>query len=275
MPELPEVETFVRELEPQLAGRCVTAAVVNWPKIIAQPSVEVFQQGMVGQRFVSFGRRGKFMLLGLEGGDSLIVHLRMTGKLLIQPPDARSDKHTHVVLMLDDGRQLHYNDARKFGRLWLVHDTEPVLQKLGPEPFGGDFTDDWLAARLSGRKASIKALLLDQAVVAGVGNIYADEALFGASIHPARMGGTLESEEVERLVESVQEVLGRGIERRGSSLGDSGAQNYVRPGGESGGFQEEHRVFRRTGKPCPICGTPVERIVLAQRSTHFCPACQV
>ena len=196
---------------------------------------------MVGQRFVSFGRRGKFMLLGLEGGDSLIVHLRMTGKLLIQPPDARSDKHTHVVLMLDDDRQLHYNDARKFGRLWLVHDTEPVLQKLGPEPFGGDFTDDWLAARLSGRKASIKALLLDQAVVAGVGNIYADEALFGASIHPARMGGTLESEEVERLVESVQEVLGRGIERRGSSLGDSGAQNYVRPGGESGGFQEEHK----------------------------------
>lgn len=275
MPELPEVETYVRELEPELAGRSVTAAVVNWPKIIAEPSVEVFQQGMVGQRFVSFGRRGKFMLLGLEGGDSLIVHLRMTGKLLIQPPDTRPDKHTHLVLMLDDDRQLHYNDARKFGRLWLVHDTEPVLQKLGPEPFGGDFTDDWLAARLSGRRASIKALLLDQAVVAGVGNIYADEALFGASIHPARMGGTLETEEVERLVESVQDVLGRGIERRGSSLGDSGAQNYVRPGGESGGFQEEHKVFRRTGKPCPVCGTSVERIVLAQRSTHFCPNCQV
>ena len=275
MPELPEVETYVRELEPELAGRSVTSAVVNWPKIIAEPSVEGFQRGIIGQRFVSFGRRGKFMLLGLEGGDSLIVHLRMTGKLLIQPLDTRPDKHTHVVLMLDDDRQLHYNDARKFGRLWLVHDTGPVLQKLGPEPFGGDFTDDWLAARLSGRKASIKALLLDQAVVAGVGNIYADEALFCASIHPARMGGTLETEEVERLVESVQRVLGRGIERRGSSLGDSGAQNYVRPGGESGGFQEEHKVFRRTGKPCPACGTPVERIVLAQRSTHFCPNCQV
>ena len=157
----------------------------------------------------------------------------------------------------------------------MVHDTEPVLRKLGPEPFGGDFTDDWLAARLAGRKASIKALLLDQAVVAGVGNIYADEALFGAAIHPARAGGTLESDEIERIVESVQDVLGRGIERRGSSLGDSGAQNYVRPGGQSGGFQEEHKVFRRTGKPCPVCGTPVERIVLAQRSTHFCPNCQV
>ena len=265
----------MRELEPELAGRWVTAAVVNWPKIVAEPSVEGFQQGIIGQRFISFGRRGKFMLLGLEGGDSLIVHLRMTGKLLIQPPDTGPDKHTHVVLMLDDGRQLHYNDARKFGRLWLVHDTYPVLRKLGPEPFGGDFSHDWLTARLTGRKASIKALLLDQAVVAGVGNIYADEALFAASIHPARMGGTLEAEEVERLVESVQDVLGRGIERRGSSLGDSGAQNYVRPGGESGGFQEEHQVFRRTGKPCPVCGAPIERIVLAQRSTHFCPNCQV
>ena len=119
MPELPEVETYVRELEPELAGRSVTSAVVHWPKIIAEPSVEAFQQGIAGQRFVSFGRRGKFMLLGLEGGDSLIVHLRMTGKLLIQPPDTHPDKHTHVVLMLDDGRQLHYNDARKFGRLWL------------------------------------------------------------------------------------------------------------------------------------------------------------
>jgi formamidopyrimidine-DNA glycosylase len=274
MPELPEVETYVRELEPELKGRSVTSAVVLWPKIIAEPSVETFQQAIVGQRFVSFGRRGKFMLLGLEGGDSLIVHLRMTGKLLIQPLDALADKHTHVVLELDDGRQLHYNDARKFGRLWLVHDTDPVLQKLGPEPLGDDFTAEWFATCLAGRKASIKALLLNQSIVAGVGNIYADEALFAAAIHPARAGGLLELDEIERLLENVKTVLEGGIERRGSSLGDSGAQNYVRPGGESGGYQDEHKVFRKTGQPCPVCTTTIERIVLAQRSTHFCPNCQ-
>ncbi len=274
MPELPEVETYVRELEPELAGRTVVSAAVTWRKTIAEPSVEQFSNAIVGQKFVSFGRRGKFMLLGLEGGDCLIVHLRMTGKLLVQAPDTPVDKHTHVVLELDDGRQLHYNDARKFGRLWLVHDTEPVLQKLGPEPFSHDFNIGWFAERLAGRKASIKALLLDQSVVAGVGNIYADEALFDAGIHPVRAGGTLEESEIEQLAESVRDVLQRGIDRQGSSLGDSGAQNYVRPGGEAGGFQEEHKVFRRTGKPCFVCDTPIERIVLAQRSTHFCPNCQ-
>jgi len=274
MPELPEVETYVRELEPELKGRSVVSAVVHWSKIIAEPSVVRFQQAISGQRFVSFGRRGKFMLLGLEGGDSLIVHLRMTGKLLVQPLGATADKHTHVVLMLDDGRQLHYNDARKFGRLWLVHDTGPVLQKLGPEPLGDDFTTEWFATCLAGRKASIKALLLNQSVVAGVGNIYADEALFAAGIHPARAGGLLELDEIEQLRGSVKAVLAGGIERRGSSLGDSGAQNYVRPGGELGGFQDEHKVFRKTGRPCPVCKTTIERIVLAQRSTHFCPNCQ-
>ena len=175
---------------------------------------------------------------------------------------------------LDDGSRLIYRDSRKFGRLWLVADPEPLLRKLGPEPLGDAFTVAGLTTRLAGRTASIKAMLLDQSIVAGVGNIYADEALFRARLHPARPSGSLTADEIGRLHGAVQDVLAAGIALSGSSLGRSGLQNYVRPGGQQGGFQSEHQVFRRTGQPCPLCGTPIARIVIAQRSTHFCPHCQ-
>lgn len=274
MPELPEVETYVRDLEPILAGHTVIAAEVLWPRTVAAPAVAEFTEQIVGQRFVRFGRRGKFMLLGLESGATLIVHLRMTGHLSAEPAASPREPHTHVVLTLDDGRELRYRDARKFGRMWLAPDVEPVLRKLGPEPLAEEFTQAALAHKLAGRKASIKALLLDQSLVAGVGNIYADEALFRAGLHPARPGGSLSDDEIDRLRAAIAAVLADGIAHAGSSLGASGLQNYSRPGGQQGGFQEEHRVFRRTGKPCPVCGAAVERIVLAQRSTHFCPHCQ-
>ena len=274
MPELPEVETYVRELEPLLMGRQVIAVHVLWPRTVALPIPDEFTARMAGQRFATFGRRAKYMLLGLESGDTLLVHLRMTGHLHLKEADQQPDAHTHVVFDLDDGRHLHFQDTRKFGRMWLTADPDGLLAKLGPEPLSEQFTAAALAAKLRGRKASIKALLLDQTLAAGVGNIYADEALFRAGIHPARPGGSLTPAEIERLVLAVAAVLADGIAAAGSSLGTSGLQNYSRPGGQAGGFQDEHRVFRRTGQPCVVCGAPIERIVLGQRSTHFCPHCQ-
>lgn len=272
MPELPEVETYVRDLAPILSGRRVVGAQIAWPRTIAWPDAEVFAAQIVGQQFEQFGRRGKYMLLGLASGLTMIVHLRMTGHLLVVEADAAP--HTHVVMDLDDGRRLIFQDSRKFGRIWLVSDTASVLAKLGPEPFGDAFTAELLAASLRERMASIKALLLDQHIVAGVGNIYADESLFRARIHPARPGGSLNDAEIAALHSAIQEVLAEGIANAGSSLGVSGLQNYSRPGGAPGGFQEKFNVFRRTGQLCSRCGATIERVVLAQRSTHFCPTCQ-
>lgn len=269
MPELPEVETYVRELRPRLAGKRVTGGEVRWPRVIAQPDAAAFVDLLRGQRFERFERRGKYMLLGLESGESLIIHLRMTGEVRVHPASVEPDKHTHLLLTLDSGERLHYRDPRKFGRLWLVADTAQVLHRLGPEPLDGGFTGAALGQRLAGRTASIKALLLNQSILAGVGNIYADEALFLAGIDPRRAGGELAEEEVERLHESIRSVLQAAIAGRGSSL-----QNYAPPGDEKGSYQESHQVFRRTDQPCYACGTAIRRIVLAQRSTHFCPSCQ-
>ena len=273
MPELPEVETYVRALTPQLQGRVVVAAQVHWPRIVAQPDVQRFTTLIRDRRFDNFGRRGKYMLFGLDSDETLIVHLRMTGELRLQPADVAVDKHTHLVLDLDSGERLHYRDQRKFGRIWLTSDVDSVVGKLGPEPLGPAFTPETLAVKLADRTASIKALLLNQSIVAGVGNIYADEALFGAGIDPRRSGGTLTIDEMARLYEAVRYVLQTGIDLRGSSLGD-GPQNYLPPDGVPGAAQDVHQVFRRTGLPCPTCGAPVQRVVLAQRSTHFCPSCQ-
>lgn len=274
MPELPEVETFVRELQPLLQGRQILSGQVFWPRTIADSEPEFFLQRITGQRFETFGRRGKYMLLGLSGGDTLIVHLRMTGKLHVQPVATVPDKHTHVVLELDHEQALHFQDMRKFGRMWLVADPQPVLARLGPEPLAADFLASQLAAGLQGRAAPIKALLLDQGLLAGVGNIYADEALFRAKIHPMRPGRSLTFEEITRLYEAIRQVLQAAISACGSSLGTSSLQNYLRPGGATGNFQDDHAVYSRTGQACIGCGRPIQRLVIAQRSTHFCPHCQ-
>jgi formamidopyrimidine-DNA glycosylase len=198
----------------------------------------------------------------------------MTGKPFLLPTGTAPDKHTHVVLDLDDGRSLHYSDSRKFGRFWLVRDPDEVVGKLGPEPLDEGFSGEVLAGKLAGRKAAIKALLLDQTIVAGVGNIYADEALFRAGIHPARSGGSLSQAEVERLADSIRVVLRRAIELCGSTLGASSIQNYLRLNGATGGFQDEHMVYGREDKTCLHCGQPIRRMILAQRSSHYCLHCQ-
>lgn len=269
MPELPEVETYVRELRPQLIGKRVVGGEVHWPRIIAAPDSALFVELIRGRRFDTFSRRGKYMLLGLDSGETLIIHLRMTGEVRVHPVAVEPDKHTHLLLTLDSDERLHYRDQRKFGRIWLVDDPAGVLHKLGPEPLEDGFAPDDLGTGLAKRTASIKTLLLDQSILAGVGNIYADEALFLARIDPRRSGGALSGGEVAALHGAVRAVLQAGIEGRGSSL-----QNYAPPSGEKGSFQEAHRVFRRTAQPCYTCGTPIRRIVLAQRSTHFCPTCQ-
>jgi formamidopyrimidine-DNA glycosylase len=274
MPELPEVETHVRELAPVLHGRTITGAAVYWPRTVAAPTSAHFVEQIVGQQFVAFERRGKYMLLRLRTGATLVVHLRMTGHLLVLPGDSRPDKHTHLVLDLDDGRQLHFQDARKFGRVWLVDDPTPVFAKLGPEPLSTDFTIERLTESVARRNVSIKTLLLDQTVIAGVGNIYADEALHRAGIHPNKRGRDLSLAEITALHAAIQSVLTAAIAQNGSSLGSSFVQNYLRPSGEPGGYQDAHEVYGRKGQPCLRCGSVIERIVLAQRSAHFCPVCQ-
>ncbi len=295
MPELPEVETYVRALEPLLSGKTVVTAEVRWPGAIAVPDASLFPDLIRGRRFVTFGRRGKYMLFGLDSGETLVVHLRMTGELRIHAPPVPSDgatsqlsntvasnivasnivapfdidKHTHLLLGLETGETLKFRDIRKFGRIWLVEDTDSVVGKLGPEPFSDDFSPQFLAQHLTKRKANIKGLLLNQTVVAGVGNIYADEALFRAQIDPRRSAGGLAAEEIIRLYQALREVLQAGIDAQGSSL-----QNYAPPTGGKGMFQEQFQVFRRNGAPCLRCNTTINRIVLGQRSTHFCPACQ-
>jgi formamidopyrimidine-DNA glycosylase len=274
MPELPEVETTVRDLAPALLGRRITGAQVFWPRTVAAPHPDEFAARAAGQAFVRFDRRAKFILLYLDGGDCLIVHLRMTGRLHVVPAGEAPGPYTRVACGLDDGSSLHFDDARKFGRIWLVDDPAAVLGRLGPELVGEDFTADLLARTLAGRRAAVKALLLDQRIAAGVGNIYADEALFAAGIDPRRPAGSLGAEEIARLRDALVAVLVDAIAAGGSSLGASSAQNYLRPDGSRGEYREQHQVYQRTGQPCLICGTPIERTVIAQRSAHFCPHCQ-
>ncbi|MCD6289213.1 MAG: bifunctional DNA-formamidopyrimidine glycosylase/DNA-(apurinic or apyrimidinic site) lyase [Anaerolineae bacterium] len=269
MPELPEVETVARELRPHLIGRQITKATVYWPRSIACPSAEEFSKLVCGRRILNVARRGKYLLFPLADGWTLLIHLRMTGNLHVQPTEHPLNRHTRVILSLDDGYTLRFTDQRKFGRLWLTQTPEAIVGKLGPEPLDPSFTARDLATRLWGRRAPIKAVLLDQRCIAGLGNIYADEVLFAAGIDPRRPANSLTDTEVHRLHAAIRTILAEAIRAKGSTLRD-----YRPPTTGSGQFQAHLQVFRREGKPCPICGTPVQRVRLAQRSTFFCPHCQ-
>ena len=269
MPELPEVETIVRGLREPLVGRQFTGVRVGWENLVARPSVEEFEQGLVGQRILGVKRRGKYLVFTLSGGGSLIVHLRMTGRLSIKNSDDRLDKHDHLIFELDDGRELRFNNVRKMGRVYLVDDADEIVGKLGPEPLDDDFAPADFAALLFRRRGKIKPLLLNQRFMAGIGNIYADEALFAARIHPERKADTLTASEIERLYHTIRRVLAQGIQNRGTTLSD-----YLDAEGREGRNQEYLRVFRRTDQPCPRCRTPIARTVVGGRGTYFCPKCQ-
>ncbi|MBI4186438.1 MAG: bifunctional DNA-formamidopyrimidine glycosylase/DNA-(apurinic or apyrimidinic site) lyase [Chloroflexi bacterium] len=269
MPELPEVETIKNELLPHVVGRTVTGIVLFWERMVRRPAVGEFRSRLVGQRIAGLARRGKYLLFGLSGGETLVIHLRMSGSLLVKPASAELDRFTRAVIRLDEDTALHFRDVRKFGAMWLVKSSDEVVGKLGPEPLEAGFTPEVLAERLHRRKAPIKAILLDQDFLAGVGNMYADEALFAAGIHPLRPGGSLSREEVERLFSAVRRVLQAAIDNKGASV-----NTYLRPGGELGTAHLQFQVAHRGGRPCPVCGTPVQRLPIRNRGSYFCPRCQ-
>lgn len=269
MPELPEVETVVRAIRPRLLGRTFTGFWSDWPRQLAtHPDPTSFRAQLVAQTVQAAGRRGKYIVLTLTH-DTLLVHLKMSGHLSVVPAETVRDKWTHAVFALDNGHELRFRDTRKFGRIYLTPTPADTLGALGPEPLSVAFTPQHLADRLANRRRAIKPTLLDQTIVAGVGNIYADEALFAAGIHPETPASALDAAQVAALHGAIRSVLEQGIAREGASI-----NSYVKPDGEKGSMQDAVNVFRRTGFPCYRCGTPIERIVLAQRSTHFCPRCQ-
>lgn len=269
MPELPEVETTVRALREPLIGRTITAVYNNWPRQLATHELDAFNWQIRDQRVVAINRRAKYLVFTLSSGDTLIIHLKMSGHLSVEGADTPRHKHVHTAFLLDNGRELRFRNMRKFGRVYLVQDADTILGKLGPEPLDDAFSPEVLRERLNGRSRAMKPLLLDQHFIAGVGNIYADEALFYSKIHPRRTADSLTKNEIKALYAAIQKVLTMGIEREGASI-----DLYTKPDGTRGDMQNAVAVFRRTGLPCYDCQTPIERIVMNSRSTHFCPNCQ-
>jgi formamidopyrimidine-DNA glycosylase len=270
MPELPEVETVVRGLEPVLLGRRFTRVEARRPDL-RWPLPRELEAVLTGAAVTSLGRRGKYGLVGTDRGMVMIFHLGMSGRLRVDPPE--TGPHDHVLFETDAGRLLSFNDARRFGSLDLVPDgavaSYPALAALGPEPLSDAFDARYLATAVAGRAAPSKALLLDQRVVAGLGNIYVCEALYLAGISPARPGGSLKRREVARIVDTVKEVIAAAIEAGGSSLRD-----YVQVNGELGLFQHKWRVYGREGLACAGCGGEISRIAQSGRSTFLCGTCQ-
>ena len=295
MPELPEVETIVADLRPHLIGRTIVRCELHFPTIVRHPEPEVFIDSVLGLRITAVGRRGKYILIRSDGDVLLVVHLGMTGQLRLVDASTPLAPHTHAVFDLDEpgggippqggapgiassrrnplGRQLRYRDPRRFGRLLLG--TEAVLlasgamPRLGPEPIDPDFGADDLHARFRKRRAKLKAILLDQTTIAGVGNIYADESLHKAGLRPDRLAGSLSRKSVRRLHESLKESLQTAIENRGSSV-----DTYRDAWGEIGGQQEKLLVYGRAGEPCFTCGRPLSLVRIGGRSTVFCRRCQ-
>jgi len=270
VPELPEVETVVRLIRPRLVGRSITAASVAWKRSIGSQSVASFARAVVGERFESVERRAKYIVMSLGGRGALVGHLRMTGRMHVEAADWDPGKFARVRLDLDDGNAFHFIDVRKFARLEFVRDPAPRLADLGPEPLGPEFTADWLAQQLRGCRGALKPLLLDQSFLAGLGNIYVDEALFRARLHPLTNSRRVSAEQAAALRREIRAVLGEAIEREGSSFDTF----YRTPEGNPGSFQHQFRVYGRTGEPCRDCGTPIARSVVGQRGTHTCPSCQ-
>jgi formamidopyrimidine-DNA glycosylase len=270
MPELPEVETIARTLclgrqdQPSLVDRHILGANLLWERTLVEPSPAEFTTRLIGQVINDIGRRGKFLYFQLSR-DWLLFHLRMSGDLLVRPSGAPRETHDRLILELDGELQLVFNDARKFGRVWLVDEVDRVVGDLGPEPMDESLSAEDLFHRLQTTHRQLKPLLLDQTFLAGLGNIYVDEALNLAKLHPLTPANCLTEQQATRLLESIRTVLQDGIKRNGASI------DWVYRGGE---FQNYFRVYQRTGQPCPVCGTSIARIIVGQRGTHFCPHCQ-
>jgi formamidopyrimidine-DNA glycosylase len=270
MPELPEVETVVRGLRDPLIGRTITGVTFDWPRALGTPDSAIFPARITGQPVRAVNRRGKYVMISLDP-DTLIIHLKMTGRLYVVPDGAgdHADRWVHFTFQLDNAHQLRFSDSRKFGRVYLVSDPAEVVGDLGPEPLDDAFTLDVFRARIAGRSGHIKPLITNQQFIAGIGNIYADEALWASRIHPLRAADTLSDDEIAQLYTAIRSVLRDGIAWEGASV-----NWYRKPDGTKGSAQEGLQVYGRAGEPCPRCGHPIERIVVGQRGTHLCTACQ-
>jgi formamidopyrimidine-DNA glycosylase len=280
MPELPEVETVARDLRARILGATITRARCSWARTLRTHAPEAFAAAVAGRRVEGVGRRAKQIVVELSGDAALTIHLKMTGQLFVVPAGAPEDPYVRLVLELADGREVRFRDIRKFGKIGL-YGRDPVTGELvaevggaavfaglGPEPLDEAFTVREFRHRLRRRSGRLKPLLLDQSFLAGVGNIYADEALWASRLHPLRTAGTLRPRDERHLYDAVRAILFEAVERRGSSIDD-----YTAPDGD-GSMQERLQVYQRTGEPCPRCGRPVKRIVIGARSTHFCSWCQ-
>jgi len=273
MPELPEVQTLVDDLNRAgLVGSVFTGARVFWNRSVAMPTPRAFCHSLKNRRIHNIRRRGKFLVFDLNGGGHLLIHLRMSGRLHLVAAGSKRSRHEHVVFDLKD-RQLRLHDTRKFGRVYLVEDDRTILGPLGVEPLEKGFTAAALQKLLATRRRMIKPLLLDQTMIAGLGNIYVDESLWDARIHPCRPADTLTEREIRGLHRAIPKALKCGLHNLGTSLG-TGKANFYSIARHRGRNQDCLKVFRRTGEPCPRCRTPIERIIVGQRSTHICPACQ-
>lgn len=270
MPELPEVETFRRSLmdgdngAPSVLEKVVLSAEVLWEGVLVTPAVREFHPRLKGQTVLDITRRGKHLLLHLTQ-DTLILHPRMSGEVIVESQEEPIRKHYRLILNFENGNRFAFNNIRKFGRAWLTSNPEQILSHLGPEPLSPDFSSQQLYELLHSHNRQMKYFLLDQRMIAGLGNIYTDEALFLAKIHPQTKSDALSFVQAERLWDSIRKVLQEGIKNQGASI------DWVYKGGD---YQKYLHVYKREGEPCQRCGTPIQKMTIAQRGTHFCPSCQ-
>jgi formamidopyrimidine-DNA glycosylase len=270
MPELPEVETVKNALVPHVTGRTIRSVELLWEGMVKGMPVGEFIKRVNGQKILKISRRGKYLLLALGSGDYLVIHLKMTGSLLLgKQGDSETPKYTRAIINLDDGQRIYFRDPRKFGVLKVIDSLQQIESKLGMEPFDAEFTEKYFFDRLKKRKTPIKALLLDQKFLAGVGNMYADEALFAAKIYPARSADSLTKIEANKLYNAILDVLTAAIGSGGASV-----VTYFHPDGSKGTAHFQFNVAHGQVKNCRVCGTPIERMVVRGRGTYYCPHCQ-
>ncbi len=273
MPELPEVETIKRVIEPQIRELKIEQITVHRPEIIAHPTAENFSHHLTGQVIDHMERRGKYLIILLQSGDRILLHLRMTGCLLVTPPDCPAEKHTHLVIRMSNDRELRFSDTRRFGRFWLIvdgeTDTYSGMEKLGMEPLSEEFSAEYLYDRLGQRKKAIKECLMEQTVIAGIGNIYSDEILFAAKIHPARPAASLTKEEWIRLAAIIPQRLSFFIQTN-----EITPEEYLKTKGREYRNTPFLQVYGHEGEPCPSCGAQLRRMVIGGRSSTYCPCCQ-
>lgn len=270
MPELPEVETVVNTLKNLILNKEFKDVTVYWDNIIATPELELFKDAIIGQKIIDISRRGKYILFHLTS-KTLVSHLRMEGKYFVYDTKTPKDKHSHVIYNFTDGGQLHYNDTRKFGKMYLYDESEAlkILANVGLEPWDSKLTSSYLRKKAKNRKVSIKQFLLDQSVIAGIGNIYVNEILFLVKLHPATVVNTVSAIKFNQIIDATQDVLSRAIEQGGTTI-----KSYTSSLGVTGLFQQSLNVHNLEGHDCPVCNSKIEKITVAQRGTYFCPSCQ-